>query len=134
MPDLDANKDLVRRFYAEVINGRNVDAIDQLLTEDFVHNGEPRGRSGQKKAVRVFLDAFDPLTNEIVVLIAQGEMVAAHQHWAGRQVGEFNGVAATGRSITFVSTAILRVRDREIAEAIDVVGLAQLMTQLTASC
>jgi len=36
---------------------------DHLLSVDFVHNGEVRGRAGQKEAVRVFLDGFDPLTN-----------------------------------------------------------------------
>jgi predicted ester cyclase len=58
--------------------------------------------------------------------------VAAHQHWAGTNVGEFAGIPATGRSVAFVSTAILRIRDGEIAEAIDVVGTAGLMAQLTA--
>ncbi len=131
-PHLEANKDVVRRFYAEVINQRDVDAIDHLLSADFVHNGEVRGRAGQKKAVQLFLDAFEPLANEIVVLIAEGDLVAAHQQWAGTHVGEFAGIAATGRSVTFVSTAILRIRDGEIAEAIDVVGMAGLMAQLTA--
>jgi predicted ester cyclase len=130
---LDANKNLVRRFYSEVINGRNVDAIDDLLSADFVHNGEARGRSGQKKAVRVFLDAFNPLRNEIVVLLAEGDLVAAHQRWSGTNVGEFNGVGASGRSVIFVSTAILRIRGGEIAEAIDVVGIAELRAQLTAA-
>jgi hypothetical protein len=57
--------------------------------------------------------------------------VAAHQHWAGTHAGEFNGVPTTSRSFTFVSTAILRIRDGMIAEAIDVVGMAELMAQLT---
>lgn len=52
MSPLGPNKDLVRRFYAEVINERRVDAIDELLSEDFVHNGERRGREGQKPAAR----------------------------------------------------------------------------------
>ena len=127
---MEANKEIVRRFYAEVINGRNLAAIDRLLSTDFVHNGEHRGRAGQKEAVQLFLDAFDPLANEIVVLLAEGDRVAAHQRWAGTHVGEFAGIAATGRSVQFVSTAILRIRDGQIAEAIDVVGLAELMAKL----
>jgi hypothetical protein len=30
----------VQRFYADAINGRDLSAVDRLLTEDFVHNGE----------------------------------------------------------------------------------------------
>ena len=32
----DANKQLLRRFFDEVINGRNLDLIDELLADDFV--------------------------------------------------------------------------------------------------
>jgi steroid delta-isomerase-like uncharacterized protein len=127
---VDENKDLVRRFYAEVINGRDVDAIDNLLSEDFEHNGQRRGREGQKAAVRGFLDGFSDLRNEILVLVAEGGLVAAHQRWSGTHDGAFLGVAPTGKRVSFPSTAILAVRDGEIASAIDVVGVAELMAQL----
>jgi len=76
------HKDVVRRFYAEVINGR--------------------------------------------------DLVAAHQRWSGTHVGEFAGIAATGRRVEFLSTAILRIADGMIAEAVDVVASGELVAQLTA--
>lgn len=81
--DLEANKELVRRFYAEAINARDVRAVDRLLGEDFVHNGEARGRVGQRQAVQYFLDAFSDLSNEIVFMLAEGDLAAAHQRWRG---------------------------------------------------
>ena len=45
---VEENKELIRSFYARVINERDVEAIDELLAADFVHNGEARGREGQK--------------------------------------------------------------------------------------
>ncbi|MCB0963070.1 MAG: ester cyclase [Acidimicrobiales bacterium] len=129
---IDANKDVVRRFYAEVINGRDVDAIDHLLTEDFTHDGEARGRDGQKDAVRVFLAGFSDLHDEILVMVGEGDLVAAHQVWTGTHDGPFAGVPATGRSVRFTSTAVLEIRDGQIASAIDVVDVAGLMGQLTA--
>jgi hypothetical protein len=33
---VEDNKQAVRRFYREVINGRNLDALDELLTPDGV--------------------------------------------------------------------------------------------------
>lgn len=129
---IDANKDVVRRFYAEVINGRDVDAIDHLLTEDFTHDGEARGRDGQKDAVRVFLAGFSDLHDEILVMVGEGDLVAAHQVWTGTHDGPFAGVPATGRSVRFTSTAVLEIRDGQIASATDVVDVAGLMGQLTA--
>lgn len=69
--DTNPNKDLVRRFYAEAINARDLSAVDRLLSEDFTHNGERRGRTGQRAAVAMFLEAFPDLHNEIEAMIAE---------------------------------------------------------------
>jgi predicted ester cyclase len=59
--------------------------------------------------------------------------VCAHQRWSGTHVGDFLGHPATGRGVTFTSTAILQIRDGLIAEAWDEIGLAELIDQLTAA-
>lgn len=129
---IESNKEVVRRFYAEVINDRDVDAIDEILTADFTHNGEARGREGQKQAVRAFLGGFSDLNNRIELMVGEGDRVAAHQTWTGTHDGEFLGVPATGRRVEFKSTAMLQVAGSQIASAIDVVGIAELMAQLQA--
>jgi steroid delta-isomerase-like uncharacterized protein len=130
---LDDNKELVRRFYREAINERDVGAVDRLLSEDFSHDGELRGRDGQRQAVQYFLDAFPDLRNEIELLLAEGDLVAAHQRWTGTHGGEFLGVAATGKAVEFSSTAILRIRDGLIAEAWDEVDMLGVLQQLGAA-
>jgi steroid delta-isomerase-like uncharacterized protein len=128
----DANKDLVRRFYREAINERDSGACGRLLSEDFVHNGEERGRVGQRQAVDYFLAAFSDLRNTIELIIAEDDLVAAHQRWRGTHDGEFLGVEATGRQVEFTSTAVLKVRDGLIARAWDEMDAAGLLEQLTA--
>lgn len=128
--DLAENKEVIRRFYAEVINGRDLDAIDRLLTEDFSHDGELRGREGQRAAVAVFLDGFSDLEHRIDQILAEGDLVAARQTWTGTHDGEFAATAATGRRVEFGSTAVLEVRDGMIAAAWDQVDVAGLMAQL----
>ena len=126
----EANKDLVRRFYREAINERDSSACGRLLNEDFVHNGEARGRAGQRQAVDYFLAAFSDLRNEIELILAECELVAAHQRWRGTHDGEFLGVEATGREVEFTSTAVLRVSDGLIAQAWDEMDAAGLLQQL----
>ena len=125
-----AGTTLVERFYAEAINGRDLEAVERLLSEDFVHNGEARGRAGQREAVKVFLDAFPDLHNEIELILAEGDLVAAHQRWSGTHEGTFLGVEATGREVSFTSTAVLRIRGGLIAEAWDEVDVAGVLAQL----
>jgi steroid delta-isomerase-like uncharacterized protein len=128
----DANKELVRRFYAEAINERDSAACERLLSADFVHNGEPRGRVGQRQAVDYFLAAFPDLRNEIELILGEDDLVAAHQRWSGTHAGEFLGVAASGRQVEFTSTAVLRIRDGLIAQAWDEMDAAGLLRQLGA--
>lgn len=131
--DAGENKDLVRRFYAEAINGRDLDAVDRLLSEDFTHDGEARGRSGQRQAVAAFLGGFSDLRNEVLLILAEDDLVAAHQRWTGTHDGEFLGFAATGHAVEFTSTAVLRVENGLIAAAWDQVDLLGLTRQLEAT-
>ena len=127
---VEENKDLVGRFYAEAINARDLGACDRLLTEDFTHDGERRGSAGQREAVAAVLGGFSDLENEILLIIGEGDLVAAHQRWSGTHDGEFAGLAATGRRVEFTSTAFLRVADGRIAAAWDEVDMLGLQSQL----
>jgi predicted ester cyclase len=122
--------DVVRRFYAEAINGCDASACNRLLTSDFAHDGVQRGRAGQREAVEVFLGAFDPLDQTIDAIFASGELVCARQTWRGHHVGNFYGVPASDRDANFTSTAVLRVRDGLIAEAWDQIDLFGLFGQI----
>ena len=124
MPRRPDPKTIVRLFYEQAINRRDPGAIDRLLAENFRHNGEERGRAGQLQAVNAFLSAFPDLRHEILIILAEGELVSAHQRWTGTFGGPFMGHAPNGRTISFTSTAILRVSDGRIAEAWDVVDIA----------
>jgi predicted ester cyclase len=125
----EAAKDLVRRFYREAIVERDPGACDRLLAADFVHNGEARGRDGQRAAVQYFLAAFPDLSHEIELILGEGDLVAAHQRWAGTQQGEFLGVPGNGRRIEFTSTAVLRVDGELIAEAWDEMDTGAIAAQ-----
>ena len=116
---LEQNKDVVRSFYAEAINGRDAYACERWLSKRFVHNGVRRGAEGQREVVAYFLAAFQPLRHEILLLLAEDELVAAHQRWTGRHVGEFLGVPASGREVVFTSTAVLKLAGSEIVQAWD---------------
>ena len=127
---VEDNKEVVRSFYAEAINGRDAYACERWLSKGFVHNGVKRGREGQREVVAYFLAAFEPLRHEILLLLAEDDLVAAHQRWSGRQVGEFLGCAAGGREISFTSTAVLKIAGGEIVQAWDEMDTGAITAQL----
>ena len=49
-----------------------------------MHNGDARGRRGQRQAVEAFLTAFPDLRHEILIILAQAELVNATSDGPGR--------------------------------------------------
>lgn len=107
--------------------------IDEVISEDFVHNGQRRGRNGQRRVYEEFLVAFPDLHTSVVEIFAADDRVAVHRRWTGTHAGTFQGIEPTGRPVDFESTAILTIRDGRIAEYHGVLDMLALMTQLGAS-
>lgn len=124
----------MQRFAEEVINGKNLAAIDELVAADFVEHipfpGQGPGREGLKQAIFVFLDAFSDLHWTIEEQIAEGEKVERGFSMKGTQRGEFLGVPATGRPINVWGVVIDVVRDGRLAESRIIMDTVSLMQQL----
>jgi len=121
MMTAEQNKELVRRFYAEIDAG-NIDAMDELVAEDYVdHNPAPfpdlpAGREGLKQAFRIFWKAT-PGRHEIEDQVAEGDKVVTRLTAYGRHEGELPGpLPATGVDIRETAVAIHRIKNGVIAE------------------
>lgn len=128
---LAANKATVSRYYDEAINRRDLDSIDQLLSDSFSSGGALRGPGGQRAVITDLLTAFPDLRVETELIIAEGELVSVHQRWTGTHRGEIAGVVPTGRRVELTSTAVHRIHDDLITEAWDELDVARLLTQLS---
>jgi predicted SnoaL-like aldol condensation-catalyzing enzyme len=73
------NKAIVRRFYEEVFNQRNVDAIDELVHSEFLnHDPTPvasRDPESMKQFIKTLTQAFPDYHHAIEDLIAEGDRV-----------------------------------------------------------
>jgi steroid delta-isomerase-like uncharacterized protein len=114
------NKELVRRFYAEIDAG-NIDAMDALVAEDYLdHNpppfpGLPGGREGLKAAFRIFWEAT-PGRHEIEDQVAEGDKVVTRLTAYGRHERDLPGIPATGVEMRETGVAIHRIAGGKIAE------------------
>ena len=101
---IEDNKNLVRRFYREIDAG-NLDAMDELVAEDYVDHSPPPfpgidapGREGLKQAFRLFWHAT-PGIHEIEDQIAEGDKVVTRLTASGTQRGDLPGIPATGNEM-----------------------------------
>jgi predicted ester cyclase len=97
MPAED-NKQAVRRFYQDVVNGRNLAAVDELLVPDGVdHTFGSQSTEQAKQFFAMIHQAFPDLRVEVHDVIAEGELVAARVTYTGTHQGEFLGIPRPGK-------------------------------------
>jgi len=118
----EENKAIVRRFIEEVWNNGNLDAIDELISEDHVDHdpgreGTPGGREGMRAFVQMYRSAYPDTHIEMGELVAEGDLVAGPWTATGTHRGELMGVPPTGRSITVTGMGMDRVRNGQIVES-----------------
>jgi steroid delta-isomerase-like uncharacterized protein len=130
----DDPKDLARRFYAEVINGKNLDVIDELVDDDLVEHQEMPGMPPGKDGVRAFFDvfhtAFPDLHADIQGIVSEGDEVWVYAVMTGTHQGEFLGIPATGKQVSVNMVDRVRVQDGKAVEHWGVSDDLGLMTQL----
>jgi steroid delta-isomerase-like uncharacterized protein len=130
MPAQD-NEAAVRRFYDEVINGRNVEIVDELLTADSVdHTFGSQGVEASKQFFGMLFQAFPDLRVEVHDVIAEGELAAARVTYSGSHEGEFIGIPATGRQARVSGVDFFRMQDGRQAEHWGGPDMASLLQQL----
>ena len=130
-------KQLNQRFNDEVFGRRRVDAIDELLTDDFVEHtpapGQATDRQGTKDLIGQMMQAFPDLEYVMESQIAEGDMVSSIGKMTGTHKAEFMGVPATGRKISIPVMDTGRVRNGKFSEHWGLVDVPAMMTQLGAA-
>ena len=117
----ESNKALVRRFVEEVLNGGNLDAVDELLAPDYLDHtvpaGKYAGREGLKRSLPKQLAASSDLHFSIEEQIAEGDKVVTWVIGSGTHDRErFLGLAPTGERITMEHIYVSRVSEGKIVE------------------
>ena len=129
------NKALTRRFYDEVVNQRNFDVIDELISEDFVeHEQFPGLPSTGPKAVRaafeMFQAAFPDVRMDVDDVIGEDDKIVVRGRMSGTHRGDFMGIPATNKSFEVAFIDILEVHNGQATEHWGQTDQGAMMQQL----
>ena len=124
---MDVGKDLVRRHFDEMWNGRDLDVASELMAEEFIEHaaapfasespGPVNGPEAMRGTCAWLLDQFPDLTMTVVTLIAEGDLVAALVCARGTNTGKLNGfLPPSGRGFEYLQTHWSRVADGRLCE------------------
>jgi len=133
----EENKALIERWFEEVWNQGNSQAIDELLAQDgVIHglvdaSGQPvRGLEGFHEFHDQFRGAFSDLHISVHDVVAEGDRVVARCSVRGQHTGESLGFAATNAPIQFEGIAIVQIKDGKIVEAWNQFDFLEMNKQL----
>jgi predicted ester cyclase len=115
----EENKAISNRV-AEAIGRGDLDAFDELFAPDLAEEF--------KRSIGEIRRAFPDYAGTNVDQIAEGDRVANRFVFLGTHLGEFMGVAPTGKRVEFVGNSIDRVVEGRIVESwveVDLLGVLQ---------
>ena len=132
--EAEAAKQVVRRN-TEQVQGRGDFALfDELFADDFVDHTPQPGTTPDKAGVRVLYnrlrEAFPDFRPEIHWQTVDGDLVITYKIYHGTHLGDFLGVAPTGKIIQFETVDAMRVRDGKITDHWGVANLYSVLQQL----
>jgi len=130
---LEANKALVLRTHEEVWSNGNLDVIDELYATDYIGHwasGDDSDREVLKQIVAESKAVFPDKTEEVLRIVAEGDLVVSHFIVSGTFAGKIDGVQAEGKRISRPEIAIHRIVDGKIVEQWTVADQLTLMQQL----
>lgn len=129
-------KEVYRRIIAAIGRG-DADGLDDLVAADVVdHNPIPDqvpGREGFKQWMAAARTAFPDMHGTVDDVIAEADRVAARVTWHGTHHGEFVGIGATGRQVSFAAFHLVRFAEGRAVEWWGTADLLGALQQLGAT-
>ena len=113
----DDNKALVQRFFEQVINQRNLAALDQFVPPGGVNHTVPPGMPQEtNQFVGQYLHAFPDGQVTVEELLADGDKVVARVSFHATHQGALRDIAPTGKPITLMGIHIFRIANGKLVE------------------
>lgn len=132
-PDKEANKQVVRDVFA-AIDAKDWDRLKVLIPGDAILNvagsDEALTQEALLQLIPAFFEAFPDYHHVIEELVSEGDLVAARLTYRGTHEGEFEGIPATGNTVTYSGMQFFRVVDGVVKECWLIEDNQTFMSQL----
>jgi predicted ester cyclase len=130
---IEESKQLIRRFYTEVVGGGDYSNLDDFVATEYVdHNAAEGGRGPE--VVRTHLEAIrmtlPDFTIQIEDIFAEGDHVITRVTGRGTHLGEWMGIKPTAREVRLKGINIDRVDRGRIAEHWGEADTIGMLTQM----
>ncbi len=137
MPEAEAMLITHHRAFNEMLNGRNLDLLPQLCTQDYVYHGpgglELKGVDQLREMIEGYLTAFSDLHMTVEQRVAEGNLIATRWSLTGTHDGPLEDIEATGKKINISGQLVMRFEGPKIAEEWEVFDEMAMLKQIGAA-
>lgn len=120
----ETNKEIVRRYFEEVLGAGNLDVVSALVDTSYTNHSLTRadtGFVGLRNRLTALRTAFPDLSVELHDLIAEDDKIVARWTLRGTHEGPFNegwynNIPPTGRPTAMTAITIFRLAEDKIVE------------------
>ncbi|MCY3578205.1 MAG: ester cyclase [bacterium] len=114
-----SNKAVVERLVRDIVNGGQVELLEEVLADDFVAHGVgsgPAGADGMRGLITTWRTAFPDWQDHIDEIVAEGDLVVLKITARGTHDGPLLGIDPTGEAVQWGMIEMVRVADGKITE------------------
>jgi predicted ester cyclase len=130
----EENKAIMRRFFKEVLNGKNLAVAGEIVDADYVlhipPNPDVQSLKGFEQFISGMFDAFPGCQYTIEDMMAEGDRVAVRWTVTGTHKGELMGIPPTSNQMEAAAIGIVRMANGKMQEDWSCVDFLGMMQQL----
>lgn len=130
------NEALAGRFQMDVFQAGDLEAADDILSDDFVWHGglgpgeEERGSEAVKEIATAIIEAFPDRRVTQEDTLSQDDKVLIRWSMTGKQTGELMGITPAGKEVNMTGFDLFRIAGGKIVEMWQEVDQLGMMHQL----
>jgi predicted ester cyclase len=123
----EANAELARRYFEEIINLRDLEVCAQIVADEYMEHavapfgqsepGRVNGPTATRESLEWLIAQFPDIHMTIEALVTEGDIVAVRTVSEGTNLGRLNGILPpTGRHFASRQSHWFRVENGQLAE------------------
>ncbi|HEX2630629.1 MAG TPA: ester cyclase [Chitinophagaceae bacterium] len=105
------NKQAIRNLYEKIINERQLDQLNTVISDEFTSEGLAPGVEGYRQTVTSLTEGFPDIKFTIEDLLADGNKVIVRWSWKGSHTGSFRGIPASNKIINNAAIVIYEFKN-----------------------
>jgi steroid delta-isomerase-like uncharacterized protein len=127
-------KDLVRRYYEEVVTKGDLSLVDEVISDNYVGHTplspDVRGIEGVKQLVSTMRSAFPDVCVTVEDTVSEGNKVASRIKMVGTHKGDYGSIPASGKTVTVTGMNITIFEGGKCVENWNCMDMLGLMKQI----